>query len=804
MDSEASNPRDRELVANLGWVQRLALSLARDRDAADDLAQDVARVWLEKRPALADGPRGWLAAVARKLALDRARSEISRRTRERSAALPEGEGFEVVERGARQRRVVEAVLQLAEPYRSTILYRYLDDLSTREVAERMNTNEATVRKRIERGLALLRERFEREFGSRANAWAIALLEPGLHGAILKGAGIMSLKWIAAAGAVVLLAGGAWYLRERMTPELGLEVGGKGVVVPLEVAAAREKQMAPPARELESAEEVPRTTLAAEPSPAPGATRLHGYVFVDEVRQAPADLKIVRPADKSRPSANARVDTQSGTWSLSPLEGNPGRLWITSDSTVPAQIPIPPDLWEKGGEFDLHLSRGRTLILTFLDKETKQPLPNLEFVLTNGIETERSRGRVSTISEDFLHKTDVQGKAVLTGIPLAGDISVTVDASKRERDMVLQDGKTMQARLAREPDWQAWLKKEQPARLEQTILVSLPLGEACASGQVPAWAVQLAGGLDSVRVIARETTNESPQARGMPFRLKLDEHGGFELCVDAPSRHAVWIENTQSRERLSAETVLDVTRPGAQDPITFHELDGKKITLRFVHVPERGMLQAWTIGKDGTNLNFSTACQGADFTRELTLSSDEQVQLSLHLGADPNEKSAWARRVGVDAEREITVDLGGCERTLRIESNELGALPGDGSISLMRIENGEAGFEQWIVVPCNAGRGSTPVHVPNGRWLYRYDDKDQVAVWGLVDVATAAQPGEELVLRPRLRLVPLAEIQPGIRFDEIEGISLAKLPEKFRTASAKGGSERVALPLDAKYVTLEGK
>ncbi len=101
-------------------------------------------------------------------------------------------------------------------------------------------------------------------------------------------------------------------------------------------------------------------------------------------------------------------------------------------------------------------------------------------------------------------------------------------------------------------------------------------------------------------------------------------------------------------------------------------------------------------------------------------------------------------------------------------------------------------------------GSTPVHIPNGRWLYRYDDKNQVAAWGVIEVTTAAQPGEELVLRPRLRLAPLAEIQPGIRFDEIEGVSLAKLPEKFRMASAKGGSERVALPIDAKYVTLEGK
>ena len=206
MEGEASNPSDSELVANLGWVQRLALSLARDRDrdAADDLAQDVARVWLEKRPALAHGPRGWLASVVRKLALDRARSEDARKAREQTASRPEGESFEVAERGARQRCVVEAVMQLAEPYRSTILYRYLDGLETHEVATRMGVSDATARKRVERGLAILRERLDREFGSRSSAWAIALLEPGLHSAVFKGVGLMNLKWLAAAGVVVLL------------------------------------------------------------------------------------------------------------------------------------------------------------------------------------------------------------------------------------------------------------------------------------------------------------------------------------------------------------------------------------------------------------------------------------------------------------------------------------------------------------------------------------------------------------------------------------------------------------------------
>src|SRR5438477_8682130 len=161
MDSQPSIPGAADLVANLGWVQRLALSLARDNHAADDLTQEVARVWLERRPELANPPRGlraWLATATRNLARDRARSERARCAREQAVARPEADAdtYEVVERGAWQKRVTEAVMSLAEPYRSTILYCYLDQLPTRSVAERMGAREATVRKRLERGLAVLR------------------------------------------------------------------------------------------------------------------------------------------------------------------------------------------------------------------------------------------------------------------------------------------------------------------------------------------------------------------------------------------------------------------------------------------------------------------------------------------------------------------------------------------------------------------------------------------------------------------------------------------------------------------------
>ncbi len=174
----------------------------------------------------------------------------------------------------------------------------------------MGVPEATVRKRIERGLALLRERLDREFGSKSNAWAIALLEPGLRTAVLKGVGIMSLKWIAAAGAVALLAGVAWYARGSSASGEGEAVGGTGVVVPLDIAAAREKPALPDATRLENAEEAQRTAAGTTPAPAATAPSIHGFLFVDDEHRAPQDLSMVA---KLNTGSKLHFDTALATW-----------------------------------------------------------------------------------------------------------------------------------------------------------------------------------------------------------------------------------------------------------------------------------------------------------------------------------------------------------------------------------------------------------------------------------------------------------------------------------------------------------
>jgi len=182
---DASRPLHAEdLVAQLAWVRRLASALVREAGGdgereAEDVAQEALRVTLEQ-PAGRVGAmrmRAWLRGVVRRLIIDRRRADAARAARERFVAPsePQSSTQEVVERLAMQQRVAQAVRDLAEPYRSTILYRYLDELETREVAARMEVDPELVRKRVQRGLKLLRERLDAEFGSDTKTWAGALL-----------------------------------------------------------------------------------------------------------------------------------------------------------------------------------------------------------------------------------------------------------------------------------------------------------------------------------------------------------------------------------------------------------------------------------------------------------------------------------------------------------------------------------------------------------------------------------------------------------------------------------------------------
>ena len=69
-------------------------------------------------------------------------------------------------------KLVDAVLELGEPWASTILSRYLDELTAEQIAERQAVSPATVRKRLSRGLEKLRDRLDARHGGERRAWLI--------------------------------------------------------------------------------------------------------------------------------------------------------------------------------------------------------------------------------------------------------------------------------------------------------------------------------------------------------------------------------------------------------------------------------------------------------------------------------------------------------------------------------------------------------------------------------------------------------------------------------------------------------
>ncbi len=229
-------PSIESLLRHERWVRALARSLLRDAARADDVAQETWLAAIESPPRDIRAERSWLATVARRFALDARRGDERRSRREERAARPEGvaAAADVVAAEAARRRVVGAVLALAEPHRSVVLLRYFEDLPPRRIARRLGVPVETVRTRLKRALALLKERLDAEHGGdRRAAWllfaSLARRGGGAAAAIVKGASLVSAKKsIVAATAAVLLgvvATGVSLWRTSGRPALPAESGG---------------------------------------------------------------------------------------------------------------------------------------------------------------------------------------------------------------------------------------------------------------------------------------------------------------------------------------------------------------------------------------------------------------------------------------------------------------------------------------------------------------------------------------------------------------------------------------------------
>src|SRR5262245_44644127 len=188
------------LLQHAAWVRVLARQLVDDEASADDLVQQTWLSAIEHPPQDHGRTRSWLGRVMRRLRYRMRRADHRRARREQRAVIAElpASAAEAIEQAQAHRVVVESLLALEEPFRSTILLRFFRDRSTAEIATELGIAEATVRTRLRRGLKRLRAELEHEHGG---DWALALA-PLLDG-LERGAPAAGASWLAPGGLALM-------------------------------------------------------------------------------------------------------------------------------------------------------------------------------------------------------------------------------------------------------------------------------------------------------------------------------------------------------------------------------------------------------------------------------------------------------------------------------------------------------------------------------------------------------------------------------------------------------------------------
>lgn len=293
-----------ELLRHHEWLRRLAGRLIADPAAADDAVQQTWLAALRNRPRSGAPVKGWLATVLRNTLRQRHRESTRRDTRERAVAVTERDTdtTETVERFELQRRLVEEVAALDEPYRTTVLLRFFEDRTPTEIATRQDVPVKTIESRLYRAQRKLRERMDARHAGDREAWCAplapwALGASGGGGAAATSASLaaiqgttvtMNIAKLAAAAVLALLTVGTWTAFGPGDDEPARDpgAGDRSVAAASEsegpaAGAEREAAAAPtPASESEA------PPAQGEPTPRVGATK-ELVIRVDDDFGAPA-------------------------------------------------------------------------------------------------------------------------------------------------------------------------------------------------------------------------------------------------------------------------------------------------------------------------------------------------------------------------------------------------------------------------------------------------------------------------------------------------------------------------------------
>jgi len=314
------------LLSEIGWLDSLARTLAREPELAEETVQETYLAALQRGPAHAANLRGWLATVARNVVRKRRRGEARRRAREEawSDGRPREVSAEEAERAfALRHDLARAVLALDGPLRQAVVLRFVHGLSLREVAERLDAPLSTVDGHVRRALGILRARLERDgrFDPRSRALLLVPLARRARAALLA-------VGLSAAALVALVA-------------VQLPRAPRGALAPSGALAARASGRPEVAASLAGAARIARAPASA-PFPGPPAGGSLTVNVRDRAGQPVAGV-FVRPwlaeTSRRRPLLPGRRTDSRGRAEWGELEA--GRYRLAFDRLRSIEVTVEP-------------------------------------------------------------------------------------------------------------------------------------------------------------------------------------------------------------------------------------------------------------------------------------------------------------------------------------------------------------------------------------------------------------------------------------------------------------------------------
>lgn len=309
-----------ELLSQVARLRALARRLV-DEGRADDVVQQALLVAIERPPrsVVPFGP--WLVGVVRNLARRTHRANSRRRRHEsaRPHRAPMATPDELAARSEALRDLADAVHRLDPPFRDVVVLHYFDGLTMPEVAERLHAPLETVRTRLKRALARLRERLAAEHDGDDRALSAVLVGPGAACATAEGGlAVTSKSKVAMTFAAAFLC--------AVTVAVSV-LGGRDPPTPTTVAEVTAPSRAPiiverPAPEAADSPIVPAPHVEEAPPPANPPVDVplstppeRERPIAEKVTGSGAVLGAVRFAATRKPAAGRQVVLEAGEESL---------------------------------------------------------------------------------------------------------------------------------------------------------------------------------------------------------------------------------------------------------------------------------------------------------------------------------------------------------------------------------------------------------------------------------------------------------------------------------------------------------